>query len=141
MKFILVLIAIIPLFSFGQEPSNVDSFVIKFLRNQPNTPVPFLKVTRNGRKGTISRNYFWKANEPIIKDSLMITTYLFGSAASHEPTYILIKLLLHKKEEYKIINNETVEGGIQELLQLIKPYHLSNSQKAQLINQLSFAYY
>jgi hypothetical protein len=142
MKLVLFAILFTPLLNYAQAKSKIDSVVINFLKSQPNTPTPVLKITGNGKKGTISRNYFWNKNQPITKDSVTITTYLFGSGASHSTvTHLLLDIMIPKKEKYRIIESKTVEEGIKELMQLIQPFNLSDSQKAILINQLTVAYY
>lgn len=141
MKVLLIIALTLPIYSKGQETINIDSVVIKFLRTQPNISKPFLTITRNGKKGTVSRNYFYHPNEAVTKDSVKIITYLFGSADSHAPVYLLITVLQPDKEEYKIVESKTIEQGISELFKFIQPLKLSESQKAVLINQLSYTYY
>jgi hypothetical protein len=141
MKLLIGILLFSPLLSTAQAKSKIDSIVIEFLSKQPNTPKPILKITGNERKGTITRNYFWQANDPIIKDSVRIDTYLFGSGGSHCSTYLLTAITSHKNTEYHVIERKTIEEAIKDLIEVVEPFRLFDSQKALLINQLTIAYY
>ena len=121
--------------------TNTDSIVIQYLRSQPNTPAPFLKVIKKGRVKIREANYFIEPNHPIRKDILKISTFLFGSSASHSSKYFLIQVSISNKISYKIIDNSILEEAIKTFFSFIKPYNLPNTDKAILVNQLSYTYY
>jgi|GEM_PF-3135744 len=141
LKLILILLAATPLISFAQKKENIDSLVIQFLRQQPNTPSPFIEITKKGKRGTVSRNYFYNAGDTITKDGLLITEYVFGSAESHATKYFLLCVDAPHQNAHHIIDDQTVEQAIKHLLQLTEGFKLSDAQKAYLINQLTLAYY
>jgi hypothetical protein len=119
----------------------IDSVIMEYLNRKPNIPKPFYKIKKEGKTDVTYTNFYVHPNTPIIIDSFKIITYRFGASQSHSPVYFLIRIIHSKYCDYKIIDNETVEEGISNLLQYIQSYKLSNSQKAQLLNQLTFSYY
>jgi hypothetical protein len=120
--------------------ANIDSIVIHYLQSQQNTPAPFLQVTKQGRE-TIRTANFIEPNEPVIKDTIKISTFLFGSSASHSSKYFLIQVFVSNKFLYKIIDRPSLKEGIQSPFTFIEPYDLPDANKAVLINQLSYKYY
>lgn len=125
--------------AFGQ--SNDDTIVIRYLRTKPDVPPPFLKVVRHGNKVIRNQNYFIDRNDPIDQDTVKIHTLMFGSGASHARKFFLIKILLPHSRSSKIIDSSSLEEAISILFDTIAPYHLITSNKAQLVNQLTFTYY
>jgi hypothetical protein len=121
---------------------NTDSIVLRYLRSKPDIPTPFLKVEKKGpRKGLISQNYFTDANTPIKIDSVLISTFLFGSSSTHSRKYFLLRMKSSHVNTYKIIDDDTFEAGLNDLLEYVRPYRLPDPQKAFLVNQLSYTYY
>lgn len=138
--FLIAFICCLGLSLHAQE--NADSIVIKYLRTKPDIPAPFLRVEKKGaHKGLRSQNFFNEPNTPIKVDSILISTYLFGSASSHDRKYFLIRITRSNSSIYKIIDDDNIEQAINNFLAFIQLYKVPNSQKAQLINQLTYAYY
>jgi len=96
------------------------------LQSQQNTPAPFLQVTKQGRE-TIRTANFIERNEPVIKDTIKISTFLFGSSASHSSKYFLIQVFVSNKFLYKIIDRPSLEEGIQSPFTFIEPYDLPDA--------------
>jgi hypothetical protein len=121
--------------------SQVDSLVIDYLNKTPSTTKAFYKIEKKGKKGTILSNYYYHPNSAIKFGGNEIVTYRFGLAASHSDVYFLLTIKQSGKKVYKVIDNNKIEDAISDLLKYLQPYNLSNSQNAQLINQLSFCHY
>ena len=140
MKFFLI-IAFIFISSNIPAQNNTDSIVIQYLRSLPNIPAPFMNVIQKGKEKIRSSNYFVEPNLPISKDTIKIATFLFGSTASHSSKYFLIQVFISNKFFYKIIDNPILEEAIKSFFSFIKPYNLPDTDKAVLLNQLSYTYY
>lgn len=121
--------------------SQVDSLVIDYLNKKTSNIKAFYKVEKHGKKGTILTNFYAHSNPSLYFNRNEIVTYRFGLSASHSDIYFLVAIKQSDKQVYKIIDNIKIEDAINELLKYLQPYNLSNSQKAQLINQLSFCHY
>jgi hypothetical protein len=120
---------------------NSDSAILQFLRTKPDIPSPFLRIEKDGKKTIRSQNFFSSPNVPLQDDSLIFRTFLFGSSESHALKYFLIEVKSPKLAIYKIIDEQTLEAGLGTLFEFLRPYGLSESKKAQILNQFSFAYY
>lgn len=138
---IFLIIVLIFVSSHIRAQNNTDSIVVQYLRSQPNTPAPFLKVITKGKERIRTTNYFIEPNHPIKKDTLKISTFLFGSSASHSSKYFLIQVSISNKSLYKIIDTSVLEEAIKTFFSFIKPYNLPDTDKAVLVNQLSYTYY
>jgi hypothetical protein len=123
----------------AQETS--DSVILQYLRSRSDIPAPFLRNEKVGKETIRSQNFFSDPNKPIKFGSLTIRTFLFGSSESHALKYFLIEVKSTKQIIYKIIDKQTLEAGLRELFSFLRPYGLSGSKKAQILNQFSFAYY
>jgi hypothetical protein len=141
-KCLLLILCFLSITEILSAQENTDTIVMKYLRSKPDIPTPFLKVEKTGsRKGVISRNYFTEPNAPIKIDTILISTFLFGSSSTHSRKYFLLRIKTPHINTYKIIDDDRLETGLKVLFEYVRPYRLPDSQQAFLVNQFSYTYY
>lgn len=114
---------------------------MQYLSTVKGLPAPSLEIARRSKKKTIRyANFYAEPYDSVQNASAKITTYIFGSATTHTRKYYLLKAEASEAVQYKIIDDDTLEGAIEDLIGSIKAYGFADADKSILIRGLTFVY-
>ena len=120
--------------------SRIDSIALSHLNNISHGDSAFYKIEKKGNTKTILSNFYVHFISKIITDSIRIEMYKFGMSESHSPVFFLVTITKGLLCNIKIIDSLSVEVDIESLLKFLRPYNLTELQKAKLIKQMMTIY-
>ncbi|HRP55739.1 hypothetical protein [Agriterribacter sp.] len=127
--------------STAYPEATVDTVVMNYLRHVKDGPLPTLEVVRkNKRKSVRTSNFYLNPYANIQNDKISIAAYIFGSGTSHSRRYYLLETVANNKTQYKIIDDATKEGAVNNLFEYLKKFELTDGETSELVRGLTFVY-